>query len=90
MDLFEIELKLKENLEIPRFLNYNKNIIYYYNIKELPNLVIENIEAITPLRYVDKNKKSVTVEILDNINSCNRDKRVGVIQKFTLKMIKVL
>lgn len=103
MDLFEIELKLKENLESIAKRNteifelqQKYNLLLQHKRIAKFELVIENIEigqvielpqAITPLRYGDKikiirkNKKSVTVEILDNINSWNRDKRVGTIKR---------
>lgn len=101
MDLFEIELKLKENLESIAKRNteifelqQKYNLLLQHKRIAKFELVIENIEigqvieltqAITPLRYGDKikiirkNKKSVTVEILDNINSWN--KRVGTIKR---------
>lgn len=106
MDLFEIELKLKENLESIAKRNteifelqQKYNLLLQHKRIAKFELVIENIEigqvielielpqAINPLRYGDKikiirkNKKSVTVEILDNINSWNRDKRVGTIKR---------
>ena len=103
MDIFEIDRKLKENLELIAQKNteiselqqkYNK-LLQQRRVAKF-ELVVENIEigqvielpqAQPPLRYGDKikivrkNKKSVTVEILDNINSWNRDKRVGTIKR---------
>lgn len=103
MDIFEIDRKLKENLELIAQKNteiselqqkYNK-LLQQRRVAKF-ELVVENIEigqvielpqAQPPLRYGDKikivrkNKKSVTVEILDNVNSWNRDKRVGTIKR---------
>lgn len=103
MDIFEIDRRLKESLdliaqkntEISQLQqNYNKLLQQRRVVKF--ELVVENIEigqvielpeAQTPLRYGDKikiirkNKKSVTVEILDNTHSWNRDKRVGTIKR---------
>jgi hypothetical protein len=103
MDIFEIDRKLKENLDLIALKNTeiselqkNHNILLQQKRVAKFELVVENVEigqvielpqALTPLRYGDKikiirkNKKSVTVEILDNINSWNRDKRVGTIKR---------
>lgn len=103
MDIFEIERKIKENLETIGLKNNEIQNLQKDNYKLLQDrkiakfeLVVENIEigqvielpsALPPLRYGDKikivrkNKKSVTVEILDNVNSWNRDKRVGTIKR---------
>jgi hypothetical protein len=103
MDIFEIDIKLKENLDLIALKNTeiselqkNHNILLQQKRVAKFELVVENIEigqvieltqALTPLRYGDKikiirkNKKSVTVEILDNTNSWNRDKRVGTIKR---------
>ncbi len=103
MDIFEIDRKLKENLDIIAQKNteiselqqkYNK-LLQQRKIAKF-ELVVEYIEigqvielpsALSPLRHGDKikiirkNGKSVTVEILDNTYSWNRDKRVGTIKR---------
>lgn len=103
MDIFEIDKKIKENLEIIGLKNIEIQNLQKDNYKLLQDrkiarfeLVVESIligqvidlpSALAPLRYGDKikivrkNKKSVTVEILDNPNSWNRDKRVGTIKR---------
>lgn len=103
MDIFEIDRKLKENLDLIALKNTeiselqrNHNVLLQEKRVAKFELVVENVEigqvielphALAPLRYGDKikiirkNKKSVTVEILDNTNSWNRDKRVGTIKR---------
>ena len=103
MDIFEIDRKLKENLDLIAQKNTeiselqrNHNVLLQEKRVAKFELVVDNVEigqvielpqALAPLRYGDKikiirkNKKSVTVEILDNINSWNRDKRVGTIKR---------
>jgi len=103
MDIFEIDRKLKENLDLIALKNTeiselqrNHNVLLQEKRVAKFELVVDNVEigqvielpqAQPPLRYGDKikivrkNKKSVTVEILDNVNSWNRDKRVGTIKR---------
>lgn len=103
MDIFEIDRKLKENLDLIAQKNTeiselqrNHNVLLQEKRVAKFELVVDNVEigqvielpqAQPPLRYGDKikivrkNKKSVTVEILDNVNSWNRDKRVGTIKR---------
>jgi len=105
MDIFEIDRKLKENLDLIAQKNTeiselqrNHNVLLQEKRVAKFELVVDNVEigqvielpqAQPPLRYGDKikiirkNKKSVTVEILDNVNSWNRDKRVGTIKRVT-------
>lgn len=99
MDIFEIDEKIKENLEQMAIRNGEILQLQQANNQLLVDrktavfeLVVENVEvgqtiflesAHVPLRYNDtikiirKNKKSVTVEILDNKNHWNKEKRVG-------------
>jgi len=103
MDIFEIERKIKENLETIGLKNIEIQNLQKDNYKLLQDrkiakfeLVVENIEigqvieltsAYNPLKYGDKikivrkNKKSVTVEILDNMHSWLRDKRIGTLKR---------
>jgi hypothetical protein len=103
MDIFEIDRKLKENLdlialkrtEISELQIKHNQLLQQKKVAKF-EFVVENVEigqiiklpnALTPLRHGDtikiirKNAKSVTVEILDNENSWNRDKRVGTIKR---------
>ena len=103
MDIFEIDRKLKENLDLIALKNTEISELQIKHNQLLQQkkvakfeLVVENVEigqvielpsALRPLRYGDtikiirKNKKSVTVEILDNPHSWNRDKRLGTIKR---------
>jgi hypothetical protein len=103
MDIFEIEEKIKQNLETIGLKNIEIQNLQKDNYKLLQDrkiarfeLVVDNIEigqvieltsAYNPLKYGDKikivrkNKKSVTVEILDNIHSWFRDKRIGTLKR---------
>jgi hypothetical protein len=103
MDIFEIDRKLKENLDLIAQKNTeiselqrNHNVLLQEKRVAKFELVVDSVEigqvielpqVLAPLRYGDKikiirkNKKSVTLEILDNINSWNRDKRVGTIKR---------
>lgn len=103
MDIFEIEEKIKQNLETIGLKNIEIQNLQKDNYKLLQDrkiarfeLVVDNIEigqvieltsAYNPLKYGDKikivrkNKKSVTVEILDNIHSWLRDKRIGTLKR---------
>jgi hypothetical protein len=102
MDIFEIERKIKENLEkiglkkieIDNLQKDNHKLLQDRRIARF-ELVVENIEigqvieltsAYSPLKYGDKikivrkNKKSVTVEILDVVRSWDK-KRVGTLKR---------
>ena len=103
MDIFEIEEKIKQNLETIGLKNIEIQNLQKDNYKLLQDrkiarfeLVVDNIEigqvieltsAYNPLKFGDKikivrkNKKSVTVEILDNIHSWFRDKRIGTLKR---------
>jgi len=103
MDIFEIEEKIKQNLETIGLKNIEIQNLQKDNYKLLQDrkiarfeLVVDNIEigqvieltsAYNPLKYGDKikivrkNKKSVTVEILDNIHSWFIDKRIGTLKR---------
>jgi hypothetical protein len=102
MDIFEIERKIKENLETIGLKKIDIDNLQKDNYKLLQDrkiarfeLVVENIEigqvieltsAYSPLKYGDKikivrkNKKSVTVEILDVIRSWDKN-RVGTLKR---------
>ena len=103
MDIFEIEEKIKQNLETIGLKNIEIQNLQKDNYKLVQDrkiarfeLVVENIEigqvieltsAYNPLKFGDKikivrkNKKSVTVEILDNMHSWLRDKRIGTLKR---------
>ena len=72
--------KLLEDRRVARFELVIENIEIGQVIIELKTGIGE-LSAGDTIKIIRKNKKSVTVEILDNINSWNRDKRVGTIKR---------